>query len=278
MPEINRGSPESAAQQIASYYRKQIKSGELPAGSRLPTAAEMARDWDVSAVTVRAGLDALRGEGLIRSRQGQGVFVRHPRPRTRRDAANSQIAKDRALLSEDERKQAGAAELDMGMHLDQLDFRARYQQVSAPPDVAELLHISDTDLMLEKQYESRYRDSGLLAQKSVEWVPLHLLESNPRLLDENEEPWPGGGMHQFLTVGIELDRMDDVVTASMPTPEEQTAWGLETGTPMLRTRCVSYDTDGRPVSVSDADYPADRTELAFSTRLLRWSHTATKGE
>lgn len=85
------------------------------------------------------------------------------------------------------------------------------------------------------------------------------------------EPWPRAGVHQFYTVGIEIDPDETLVTADMPTQEEHRAWGLDEGIPMLRTRTISYDITGRAVSVSDATYPADRTELAYVTQLRRWT-------
>lgn len=271
MPSINRAPTSGpAAQQIASYYRDLIVTEELRPNARLPAAKDIAQEWSVSAVTVRAALEVLRGEGLIWSRQGQGVFVRPPVKRARRDAANGQILKDNVLLNDDERGKTGSAERDLGVALEELDFHASYFEEPPPADIAALLAISPSDLTLKRWYVTRYRDTGLLAQKSVEWIPRALLASNPRLLDVAEEPWPGGGMHQLFTVGIEIDRLDDVVTASMPSPDEQGEWGLAPGIPMLRTRCVYYDTESRPAVVSDASYPADRTELAFSTQLRRW--------
>jgi GntR family transcriptional repressor for pyruvate dehydrogenase complex len=51
-----------------------IRQG-MPAGSRLPSEAEIARQLQVSRPVVREALAFLRADGLVESRQGQGLFV-----------------------------------------------------------------------------------------------------------------------------------------------------------------------------------------------------------
>lgn len=268
MPGISPGRP--ILHQIADYYRGQIRSGKLKAGEQMPSTNEIARVWGVAAGTVRAAIALLRQEALVVSRHGHGTFVRGTSQRIRWDAKkSSEIEKARALIEDDEeRGRVGAAELSLDMSITDLEPKMRYRRVKPPAFAAELLGIDPTERVLEKTWETR--SGGTLHQHSVTWIPIALLEAEPRLLDEAEEPWPGGGMHQFRVVGIEVDRMETVVTASMPTPAEQANWRLDDGIPLLRTRGVSFDVDGRPVAVSDAQYPADRSELAFTTELTRW--------
>ena len=47
--------------------------------------------------------------------------------------------------------------------------------------------------------------------------------------------------------------------------------------PIIVCRRISIDTDGRVVEISDADYPADRTELHFVTPLRAWPKPRRKG-
>jgi GntR family transcriptional regulator len=91
-----------------------------------------------------------------------------------------------------------------------------------------------------------------------------------RLLDEKNEPWPGGTLHQLSTVGIEIMRVVDEVTARMPTNAEAQAWDMPSGVPLLVCRRISFDANDRLIEVSDAEYPADRTELRFITPLKPW--------
>jgi GntR family transcriptional regulator len=104
----------------------------------------------------------------------------------------------------------------------------------------------------------------------VSHIPLALVEGNPALLDPDREPWPGGTQHQLSTVGIEIMRIVDEVTARMPTTVEVQLWGLPDGVPLIFCRRISIDADGCVVEISDANYPADRTELHFITPLKPW--------
>jgi len=90
-------------------------------------------------------------------------------------------------------------------------------------------------------------------------------------MDASNEPWPGGTQHQLSTVGIEIARIVDEVTAQMPTTVDRQRWDLEGGVPLLRNLRTSIDTAGRVVELSDATYPADRTLLRFTTPLQPWS-------
>ena len=60
------------------------------------------------------------------------------------------------------------------------------------------------------------------------------------------------------------------VTARMPSSAEAQAWDLPPGIPLLICRRISSDAGGRVIEVSDAEYPADRTELRFFTPLEPW--------
>ncbi len=60
---------------LISRIREQIFDGELQLGDQLPTEQEMAEAFGVSRTVVREAIAALRSDGLVRTRQGRGVFV-----------------------------------------------------------------------------------------------------------------------------------------------------------------------------------------------------------
>jgi GntR family transcriptional regulator len=61
---------------LLSELRSRIASGHYPPGGRLPSLAELTREFDVSSITVRRALRELVYEGLVRGHQGLGVFVK----------------------------------------------------------------------------------------------------------------------------------------------------------------------------------------------------------
>lgn len=65
------GSSRLSPQEIADILRERIRAGELKAGDRLPTQAELAEEFGVERGTVRQALHALREDGLL-SNLGKG--------------------------------------------------------------------------------------------------------------------------------------------------------------------------------------------------------------
>lgn len=60
---------------LTDALRQRIVSGDYPAGSRLPSEADIGAEYGVSRVTVRAALQALEARGLLNIRHGAGSFV-----------------------------------------------------------------------------------------------------------------------------------------------------------------------------------------------------------
>lgn len=69
---------ERLSDRLASLLAAQVESGALQPGDRLPTEAQIAVQHGVSRTVVREAVHQLKSRGLLRSRQGSGVFVAVP--------------------------------------------------------------------------------------------------------------------------------------------------------------------------------------------------------
>ena len=69
---------ERLSDRLASLLAAQLDSGVLTPGDRLPTEARLAMQHGVSRTVVREAVHQLKSRGLLRSRQGCGVFVTAP--------------------------------------------------------------------------------------------------------------------------------------------------------------------------------------------------------
>jgi len=76
---INRKKTTSQ-QEIAAYYRRKIRSGQLSPGQKLPTQTELANKLGVSGATVHFAFQALISEGLLVGRRALGTFVADRQP------------------------------------------------------------------------------------------------------------------------------------------------------------------------------------------------------
>lgn len=259
--------------QIADDLRGKIGSGELAPGDELPTAAELAEQWNCSNLTARKALSVLREEGRITGGRGKPATVKGAVQRHQITLSNGwqQVQKDLILRPKKERAVKGAIELTAGIPIAETHSTAKYTEVEADQNLADEFDLPLGTPLIQRRYEMVHRKTGHRVSWSVSYIPRHLIESNPALLDESNEPWPGGHQHQLWTVGIELIRFERRIYAVQPTPGERQKWGMDVGTPMLHVLSRSIDTKERCVEFSEAHYPADRTEIAVTEHLRKWT-------
>ncbi|MFI1421877.1 GntR family transcriptional regulator [Streptomyces sp. NPDC020731] len=75
------GSSRLSPQEIADILRERIRAGELKAGDRLPTQAELAEEFGVERGTVRQALRALQEDGLLSNvSKGSPPRIAEPAP------------------------------------------------------------------------------------------------------------------------------------------------------------------------------------------------------
>jgi AcrR family transcriptional regulator len=69
------GGVEARYLQIAEDIRRQISTGALRAGDRVPSTRRITREWGVAMATATRVLTTLRDEGLVRTAPGSGTVV-----------------------------------------------------------------------------------------------------------------------------------------------------------------------------------------------------------
>lgn len=72
---LNKGSGIPLYKQVKNSITEKIRSGELPAGYKMPTERELSEHLKISRNTVSAAYKDLEKEGLLTSHQGKGTFV-----------------------------------------------------------------------------------------------------------------------------------------------------------------------------------------------------------
>ncbi|WP_242532019.1 FadR/GntR family transcriptional regulator [Salipiger thiooxidans] len=72
------GAGRTLVETVRDALREQIAAGAYPPGSRLPSEAQMTKEFGVSRTVIREAVASLRADGLVAPRQGAGVFVLAP--------------------------------------------------------------------------------------------------------------------------------------------------------------------------------------------------------
>ncbi|MNZ35948.1 HTH-type transcriptional regulatory protein GabR [compost metagenome] len=73
--ELDRDSAVPMYRQLYLQLRKQILSGRLPGGTRLPSTRTLCQELQLSRITILNAFDQLIAEGFLHSRTGAGTFV-----------------------------------------------------------------------------------------------------------------------------------------------------------------------------------------------------------
>jgi len=73
---LNPASPLPLYQQLAELLVKDMQSGSLPEGARLPSEPELARQHGIGRPTVRQATELLVQRGLVERKRGSGTYVR----------------------------------------------------------------------------------------------------------------------------------------------------------------------------------------------------------
>lgn len=76
MAVIDFDGPVPVYQQLAAILRAQIADGTIQPDRPIPSKRSLIEQYEVGARTVDRAVDLLRGEGLIYTVRGKGLFVK----------------------------------------------------------------------------------------------------------------------------------------------------------------------------------------------------------
>lgn len=205
MPRIERPVP--AFMQVTGHFRRQIQDGILLEGAKLPTVAEIEREWGVARATAAKAIAQLQVEGLIYT-SPRGSFVAGL-------AAKATSPKDRLaryrrtgnLDAADERHEVTAAEL-----------------VTAPTYVAELFGLDLGAQVVRREFITFVGDNRRAL--TVTW---HSATDVHDLLDTAPES-VGTRLAALESAVGTISHGEDFMHARGSDTRESTALGLPTGT------------------------------------------------
>lgn len=215
-------------QEIADDLRERAR--REPAGSVLPSEAEMSTEYDASRVTVRRALELVRDEGLIAARQGFGWFV-----------ATEPVRQSLESLVTIESQIEGVGKLSE-RKIEEFAFESPPDRVRRLLDVDQVLRVKRVNLA----------DGEPFAVVTV-WCPGEL---GARLSRRDVERRP---FYELLDV--ELRGASQTIGADLADATDAALLGVPESSPVLRCQRVTTARGGEPVLVSEHIFPAHRTEF-----------------
>jgi GntR family transcriptional regulator len=236
---IDRADDRPPYRQIADHLRAAIDRGDLVAGDKLPSEAELIEHYGVARMTVRQAVQELRNEGRVVAEHGRGTFVRQP-VQVRRLASERFARRHR---------EAGLAAFSVEAQKTGFTPNVDQLEVStgpAPAEIRDRLRLADDEEVVVRS--RRYLADGQPVETAVSYLPASVAAGS-RIVEP--DTGPGGIYARLEDMGFELGHFTEEVSARMPTAEERRRLQLTDGVPVVVLVRTAYDTSGRPLEVCD---------------------------
>jgi GntR family transcriptional regulator len=246
------------SRRIADDLRRQIETGELRSGDKLPSERVLAERYGAARNTAREAVRLLAEQGLVTAKHGKGVFVREPQKLFRFGSDRYSIKNRETGLTPfrlEAKRQGKVARIEV----------PSIARERPPADVAERLKVSEDEESVVHRENHYFADD-----EPVQIVSTYLRwdEAQGTLL---MQPKTGkdGIYGRLEELGHLMTRVRDEISARMPTPAEAATLDLLPGVPVLEVLHTSLDQDGVPFEVSRYVHRADRTGLLYELPVER---------
>lgn len=222
--------------QIQSQLEREISSGGMKPGDRLPTEQDLARQFAVNRHTVRQAIAALEESGLIRVEQGRGSFVREPVI----DYRLSSRTRFSENISRLQRSPGGKL--------------LRAERVVLEDGIAHDLALPSGSraILIERLTEV----DGRVIGRALHYFRPELTG----LIDAYRRTGSITTSLQDIGVG-DYHRLWTRIQARMPTAEDAMLLGLPRNRPVLVTESLNADASGRPLEYGYTKYSSDWVNL-----------------
>lgn len=245
-----RVSKQPIYQIIANDLRAAIYRGDHLPGRKLPTEAQLADDYHCNRMTVRAAVKLLNVEGLLDTTRGGSVV---------RDREPIRLPITRYTHAGTPGGPGGPWEIACAAqgHRGSTDVLA-VEVVGAPEVIADYLAIPPCSPVVRRDNRMHVEDQVLQLQTT--WLPLWVAQGTPLA----ELPKIRRGIYGGLAdAGHSPTSATEVVTARMPTSDEQRELRLRLGSPVMDIRRTSANAEGEPVVHTHLVIAADSVSLVY---------------
>jgi GntR family transcriptional regulator len=245
---------------IAADLEAKIKAGELTAGERLPSDADLGAAYGASRNTVRQATQFLLTRGVVEKQPSGATLVRKT------------IDPFRTVVSAD----TGFGGFEGAAYASDVAASNRSPAVTKPRveiqeasgDIAKALDL-DEGAEVVIRHQQRFIDDELWSIQTS-YYSMGLVEQGARRLLAAKDIAEGTRSYLDETIGVQEIGSRDTMTVRAPNPGEAKAFNLpEDGRiAVFETRQTGVDATGKPVRVTITIYPSDRNTFSMETGAL----------
>ncbi len=232
--------------QIADQLRHLIESGELKAGTQIPTEDQLMGQFHTSRNTVRGALRELTTRGLVYTLHGKGTFVsERPAPIVITLTSDPETGREGLVYTAEVAASGQKPELRALV----VGFRR------AGPAIARSLEISEEAEVIFRQ-EDGYVD-GLRWSRQTSYYPRNLEVPAPRLLGTSDIS--EGAVAYLAEVGISQEGYQDSIEWRAPDEEETAYFDLprDGHVQVVEIQRIAFDQKGNRIRLTVTTYRAD---------------------
>jgi GntR family transcriptional regulator len=222
--------------QVAQSVRAEILNRRFDGDNRLPTEADLARQYGVSLITLRQALKSIEDEGLISRHRRRGTFV------------NPAAFPQRPL------ELIGSVESVFAQQATEEMTLLEHGTATVPAELSGYFgDCREVGLIRRLRF-----DRGVPVGYALNYV---LREFTDRMTPEQLRTLP---MTRILSdaLGARIRRIEDTVEAQLASPEVATHLATDLMSPILLFTGISRDVDGRVLDVARIHYRGDRYKFS----------------
>lgn len=223
-------------QLVKQRILESLKKGNYQVGHKLPTEAELCKEYNVSRTTIRLALHQLELEGFIYRIQGKGTFV--AKHKLKKDFNHAQTFTDHMM--------------DLGIRPESKIVNCSV--VPADSILAGILDINEGDPVIALGRIRFGNEEPLVyATSFIPW------KAAPGLSEEECT----GSLFQLLRTkyNIHLRNTIETIEPSLACEEIAEYLGIAVGSPVLLLECTTYDSNNVPIEYSKEFIRGDRIKF-----------------
>lgn len=235
---------------LAADLKRRIESGEFAESGKLPPITELMREYNKARQTVRAAINQLTMEGLVKPLVGHGTVIRDRTP------VRIPLSRYSGRLQPSDRGPWEHATATQG-----LPGLMRFEGIErsqADDQLARLLDIPVGSDVVCRARHALIGDEVIQIQHA--WYPADLARRAGLDADEKIE---GGVFARLAESGEPPQVIDEVIRARMPSEEEAALLQTGVGVPLLVVERITRGSEGRVLELLRVIAPADRIELTY---------------
>ncbi|MEM1038731.1 MAG: phosphonate metabolism transcriptional regulator PhnF [Pseudomonadota bacterium] len=237
---LQRGGGLALWRQIADRLRERIIEGSYAVGSKIPNEIDLADQMAVHRHTVRKAISALRQDGLLEARRGEGTFVaRDPLPYPL--ATNTRFHE---IVSGEGRVPHGEL-VEHGLR-------------PAPVAVTQALNLETGSQALSIQ--SVHRADGIPISTANSWFDPARFSTLAADFAELGSLTKAMNRHGVTRYG----RRGTTISARPANSVERQRLDIAADAIVMVTAYVNYDQDGAPIQMAETSFAASRIRLIIS--------------